>query len=219
METKNIYQRMSAITEEINRVAKNLTVGVGKSAYKAAGEADILAAVKPTEAKHGIYSYPLEREIIETDVLTNISTDYNGNSVEKKQLFMRIRVVYRFVNVDNPDQYIDIVSYGDGIDTGDKGCGKAMTYADKYALMKAYKIETGDDPDQNPSESITTIKPVLASADQVRKLSLIYTGDNLSKLLTVNGIKSLNEMPAAKADALIHAAETRAKKAESETKQ
>ena len=209
---------MSAITDEINRVAKNLTVGVGKSAYKAAGEADILAAVKPAEAKHGIYSYPLEREIIETNVLTNISTDYTGNSVEKKQLFMRIRVVYRFINVDNPDQYIDIVSYGDGIDPGDKGCGKAMTYADKYALMKAYKIETGDDPDQNPSEPIKAIKPVLASADQVRKLSLIYTGDNLSKLLTVNGIKSLNEMPSAKADALIHAAETRAKKAESETK-
>ena len=219
METKNIYQRMSAITDEINRVAKNLTVGEGKSAYKAAGEADILAAVKPAEAKHGIYSYPLEREIIETNVLTNISTDYTGNSVEKKQLFMRIRVVYRFINVDNPDQYIDIVSYGDGIDPGDKGCGKAMTYADKYALMKAYKIETGDDPDQNPSEPIKTIKPVLASADQVRKLSLIYTGDNLSKLLTVNGIKSLNEIPAAKADALIHAAETRAKKAEGETKQ
>ena len=26
-----------------------------------------------------------------------------------------------------------------------------MTYADKYALMKAYKISTGDDPDQNAS--------------------------------------------------------------------
>ena len=163
---------MSAITDEINRVAKNLTVGVGKSAYKAAGEADILAAVKPAEAKHGIYSYPLEREIIETNVLTNISTDYNGNSVEKKQLFMRIRVVYRFINVDNPDQYIDIVSYGDGIDPGDKGCGKAMTYADKYALMKAYKIETGDDPDQNPSEPIKTIKTVLASAGPKAQLDL-----------------------------------------------
>ena len=27
-----------------------------------------------------------------------------------------------------------------------------MTYGDKYALMKAYKISTGEDPDQNPSE-------------------------------------------------------------------
>ena len=27
-----------------------------------------------------------------------------------------------------------------------------MTYADKYALMKAYKISTGDDPDKEASE-------------------------------------------------------------------
>ena len=27
-----------------------------------------------------------------------------------------------------------------------------MTYGDKYALLKAYKIETGDDPDQEPSD-------------------------------------------------------------------
>ena len=29
-----------------------------------------------------------------------------------------------------------------------------MTYADKYALLKAYKIVTGDDPDQNGSEDL-----------------------------------------------------------------
>ena len=29
-----------------------------------------------------------------------------------------------------------------------------MTYADKYALLKAYKIQTGDDPDQNASEPL-----------------------------------------------------------------
>lgn len=205
METKNIYQRMSAITEEINRVAKNLTVGVGKSAYKAAGEADILAAVKPAEAKHGIYSYPLEREIIETDVLTNISTDYNGNSVEKKQLFMRIRVVYRFVNVDNPSEYIDITSFGDGIDSGDKGTGKAMTYADKYALLKAYKIETGDDPDQHASDDLKSVKSKSATPEQVAFLESVYTGENLAKLLTANSVGSLSELPAAKANTLIDA--------------
>ena len=29
-----------------------------------------------------------------------------------------------------------------------KGSGKAMTYSDKYALMKAYKISTGEDVDE-----------------------------------------------------------------------
>lgn len=149
-ETMNIYQRMSAATSEISRVAKNLNVGFGKSSYKAVGEADVLAAVKPIEEKYGIYSYPVSREIIESGVLETVS-EYNGEKTVKKQFQMRVSTVYRFVNVDQPEEYIDITTYGDGVDSQDKAPGKAMTYADKYALLKAYKIMTGDDPDQNAS--------------------------------------------------------------------
>lgn len=140
----NIYQKMSKVTNEISRVAKNLQVQVTKTnAYKAVSEADILDAVKPVEEKYGIYSYPLDRNIIENKTLES-ETQYGV----RKQLYMRVEVIYRFVNVDNPQEFIDIKSYGDGIDSQDKVPGKAMTYADKYALMKAYKISTGDDPDQ-----------------------------------------------------------------------
>ena len=69
---------------------------------------------------------------------------------------MRLETVYRFVNIEKPEEYIDITTYGDGVDTQDKAPGKAMTYGDKYALMKAYKIITGEDPDQNPSPDNVT---------------------------------------------------------------
>ena len=141
----NIYEKMSAITEEITAVAKNLNVGWGKNQYKAVGEADVLAAVKPIEAKHGVYSYPFNRQIIDSSVLTSVKADGG----ETKQIFMRIEVVYRFVNTEKPEEYIDITTYGDGVDSQDKAPGKAMTYAAKYALLKAYKIITGEDPDQN----------------------------------------------------------------------
>ena len=154
----NIYQRLLAIENELTNVAKNLSVGVGKSSYKAVGEADVLKAVKPLEAKYGVYSYPSSRRIVESAVLENEATDYNNNKVIKKSFFERIETVYRFVNVDNPSEYIEITSYGDGIDTGDKSVGKACTYADKYALLKAYKIITGDDPDQDESQSYTGFK-------------------------------------------------------------
>ena len=143
---------MSNITAEISAVAKNLQVGIGKGSYKAAGEADVLASVKPIENKYGVYSYPIDREIVESGTMER-ETQY-GKSV---QLYMRIRVTYRFLCIDNPESYIDIVSYGDGVDSQDKAPGKAMTYADKYALMKAYKIITGDDPDQNQSEEQKTV--------------------------------------------------------------
>lgn len=147
----NIFEKMSAITTELNAVAKNLKVGEGRNSYKAVGEADVLAAVKPLEAKHGVYSYPFSRQIVERDVITTRKI-YNGQESESSRFFMRIETVYRFVNTEKPDEFIDITTYGDGIDSGDKAPGKAMTYGDKYALLKAYKIITGDDPDQTASE-------------------------------------------------------------------
>jgi hypothetical protein len=154
MSELNIYAKLLAITDEISTVAKNLQVGTGKSAYKAVGEADVLSAVKPIEKKWGIYSYPSVRRIVGTDILTKVS-EWEGKVKETQNIFVRIETVYRFVNVDKPEEFIEITTYGDGVDPQDKAPGKAMTYADKYALLKAYKIMTGDDPDQNKSETGT----------------------------------------------------------------
>lgn len=147
----NIYEKLAAITAELSHVAKNLKVGEGKSSYKAVGEADVLAAVKPLEEKHKVYSYPYSRRIVDNDVLTSTSS-YNGQERTTSKFFMRVETVYRFVNTEKPEEFVDITTYGDGMDAGDKAPGKAMTYGDKYALLKAYKIITGDDPDQNASE-------------------------------------------------------------------
>lgn len=187
MEKKNIFERMSAITSEISAVAKNLAVGYGSSSYKAVGEADVLAAVKPAEAKHGVYSYPLHREIVESGTMEKPGK----NGTTTIQLYMRLKVTYRFLCVDMPESYIDIESYGDGVDTQDKAPGKAMTYADKYALLKAYKIITGEDPDQYASEPVSKVtaedKVKAAYPDRAELVAFIksnYDEANLKKLLT-----------------------------------
>lgn len=146
--TMNIYQRMLAIASELETIAKNLEIKSSSQSYKAVGEADVLHAVKPLEERYGVYSYPVSREIIESAVIE--STNKYGDV--KKTFFERIKTVYRFVNVDKPDEYIDQESLGDGMDTADKSVGKAMTYSDKYSLLKAYKAVTGDDPDQYASD-------------------------------------------------------------------
>ena len=194
----NIYEKMSAITIDINKVAKNLKVGVGQSQYKAVGEADILEAVKPVEAQHGIYSYPASRKVIKEAEYTTTS-EYNGKVTERTNLFLRIETVYRFVNVENPEEYIDIIGYGDGVDTQDKAPGKAMTYSDKYCLMKAYKIETGDDPDQKGSESMKPTKPVAESKIEQKTMEAIteliaLSESDLDKLLKHYKVKSLSDM-------------------------
>lgn len=151
----NIYEKLLAITSEMQTVAKNLEVGIGKNQYKAVGEADVLRAVKELEKKYNVYSYPYSRKVIDSSIMQT-KKEYQGQVTEGNQIFMRLETVYRFVNIEKPEEYIDITTYGDGVDTQDKAPGKAMTYGDKYALMKAYKIITGEDPDQNPSPDNVT---------------------------------------------------------------
>ena len=154
MSALNIHQRMAAITAELQTVAKNLNVETGKGkGYKAVSERDVIDAVKPLEAKHGVYSYPASRRVLESAALES-ENEYNGRVTKKTTFFERIETVYRFVNTEDPTDFIETTTFAEGIDSQDKGSGKAMTYADKYALMKAYKISTGDDPDQTASEDV-----------------------------------------------------------------
>ena len=148
----NIFQRMAKITSELKTVAKNLTVEIStKNKYNAVSERDIIDAVKPLEEKYGVYSYPAQREILESHILES-EKEYNKQVVKATTFFSRMKTVYRFVNVDKPDEFFETTVFSEGIDSQDKGSGKAMTYGDKYALMKAYKISTGEDPDQTGSK-------------------------------------------------------------------
>lgn len=200
MDKLNIYQRMSAITSELQTVAKNLTVSTGKtSSYKAVSERDILDAVKPLEVKHGVYSYPIHREVIESNML-----ETEGQYGTKTTFMSRIKTVYRFVNVDEPTEYIETVTFAEGIDAQDKGSGKAMTYGDKYALMKAYKISTGDDPDQTASQETKytrkskepptmPTKVTQGGVDYIHNLC-IETGTDEQKVLDYYKVSSFYDM-------------------------
>ena len=200
----NIYEKMGLITEEMAVVEKGLKVQVTQTnSYKAVSERDILDNVKPLEKKYRVYSYPVERKIVDNDILTK-ETEYQGKITKTNTLFMRLEITYRFINMDKPDEYIDIKTYGDGLDTGDKAPGKAMTYGDKYALMKAYKISTGDDPDKEASpENGYNKEEKKASPKQLDILYEHYEDENLDKLLKANNIKKLEDLPISKASELI----------------
>lgn len=216
----NIYQRMLAITADMQTVAKNLLVPAGNGKYRAVSETDVLNAVKPLEIRHGVYSYPVERRTISVDVLETEERrkDYDTKqyeTIKKTQFVYRIETRYRFVNVDFPDEYIDVVSYGDGIDSADKAPGKAMTYSDKYALLKAYKIQTGDDPDQDASpdygKATTAARNTKAAAKQaepeqpeqaagqdrelVAQIRQLYPGERIVKMLEFHNAGKLEDIP------------------------
>lgn len=199
----NIYEKLSMITEEIGVIEKGLKVQVNKNAsYKAVGERDVLDAVKPLEKKYRVFSFPIKREVIDRNILVKES-EYNETITRTNTLFMRIETTYRFVNSDKPEEYIETITYGDGLDTGDKAPGKAMTYADKYALMKAYKLSTGDDPDKeaSPETTPTPAAPKKATPKQIEMIKSLV--EDIPAMLKYCKVKKIEDLTLEQASEII----------------
>lgn len=126
MTTKNVHQRLAAAMGEVDYIQKERKQGMN---YTIVSHDAVTAKVRPVLLKHGIVYYPVRCD-----------HTHNGNRAE-------CAMTVRFVNVDQPTDFFDVPTFGYGIDPQDKGPGKAMSYAVKYALLKALGLETGDDPD------------------------------------------------------------------------
>lgn len=136
----NIYEKIAAIMKSVQYMEKDDRVEYGSNKYKALSEEKATATMRKQMIEHGLIVYPVSQQATRAGSITHVD------------------VVYRMVNVDNPEEYIEIASCGDGADTQDKGSGKAMTYAFKYMWLRTFAIPTGEDPDKISSEELDDIQ-------------------------------------------------------------
>jgi predicted phosphatase len=186
--TKNLYERIQDVANDIRTIEKNMTVGSGNYAYKAVQDIDVVTAVKTAEKKHGIISIPIKQELVKTDIVRTVKQ----GGMEGITYVDIVKMTVRFINTDNITEYIDVESFGRGLDTGDKGFGKASTYARKYALLNAYKIATGEDPDKHKSEE-QLVKKVDERKNIIRDYLLKNT-DYANKIAMHFGVHSMDEL-------------------------
>jgi hypothetical protein len=105
--------------------------------YKYATEADVNEKVREELAKRNIIMIPsVKSHQIREHVNRKGNTEYIAT----------VEVEFTFMDGDTGET-ISFTTYGEGQDAGDKGTYKAITGAQKYALMKAFMIPTGDDPE------------------------------------------------------------------------
>lgn len=125
-DAKNIHQRLAAAMAKVAYIQKEAKQGMK---YTIVSHDAVTAKVRPVLLENGIVYYP-----------TRCDHTHNGNRAE-------CSMTVRFVNIDDPADFFEVQSFGYGVDGQDKGPGKAMSYAVKYALLKAMGLETGDDAD------------------------------------------------------------------------
>lgn len=184
----NIYEKIQAVSNEVRNVEKNLVVGTGNSSYKAVGDLDVVMKVKEAETKFRVVSIPVRQELVKSEIVRVVG----NNGYEKLTYADIVKMTVKIVNLDNTSETIEVESFGRGLDAGDKGFGKASTYARKYALLNAYKIATGEDPDANKSE-----QQVALTKDEVKDKIINYMMQNANycnSCLSYYGCKTVEEL-------------------------
>ena len=179
----NIHQKILEVMKAIEYLNKDDHVSYKNTNYRAMSEEKVTTTVRAELIKQGLVVYPIKQEVSQDGIITTTNT------------------TYRMVNVDDPKDYIDLASSGQGADTQDKGVGKAMTYSFKYLLLRTFAIPTGEDPDKIASAQIddemkrSEIKRLIEQTDTDTVVYLLSMSKHFKK-----EFNSVDEMSGAELD-------------------
>jgi hypothetical protein len=133
-EKRSLVRKLAEVTATVDRVAKSGRNDFHK--YDYATEADIAAAVRHGMAERHLALFPDTEDAKFEDIGTK-----NGT---QRMCTAKVRFT---VEDGESGETRSFVVYGQGQDAGDKAFYKALTGAEKYALLKLFMIPTGDDPE------------------------------------------------------------------------
>lgn len=138
----NIYERLLEVRKGINYLQKE-NAGFD---YKYVSSSQTLASVRGLLNEHGIMIIPR--------VTGSKMRQYE---TKKGHAWMtELKIKYSLVNASDPNDCVELTFYAQGSDGAEKGIGKALTYAEKYMLLKLFNIPTDlDDPDAFQQKSET----------------------------------------------------------------
>lgn len=140
----NIYQRLNEVRKHVSYIQKKKKVeGQG---YMAVTHDQVTGELREYFIECGIITVPNligQSKMIDT-----------GTTTAKGIPFMRYEATYRvdFVNIDAPEEKVSVEIESHAIDQGDKAPGKAISYAVKYAYLKLFNIETGEQEEERPEQ-------------------------------------------------------------------
>ena len=132
----NLYQKIQAVMKDVAYLCKDDKVEFGSTKYKAISEEKVTSTVRASMIKNGLVMIPVGVEMKREGQITSTQN------------------TYKIVDVDKPEDFELVASCGQGSDSQDKGSGKAMTYAFKYAILRTFMIPTGEDPDKISSAEL-----------------------------------------------------------------
>lgn len=165
--TRNIYQRINDVRKSIGYIQKDKAVSTGGGSYRAITHDAVTGMVRAALIEHGVVIVP-----------SVLSAVFNAKEPEAKQRLYEATYQIEFVNIDDPADRIVTQQNAHALDNGDKAPGKAQSYATKYAILKLFNIETGEDEEsryQQEEFDIDSIAAEIQKAATMEALQGLYS--------------------------------------------
>lgn len=155
---KSLAEAMCRVMEQVGYVQKDKQMQGGGS-YRYASVEAVIDKLRPEMLRQGITLVPVDMQPITVEAFEG----KNGGRQNRTQLRVTFQLTHAASGQTQP-----VVTIGEAIDVGDKSSNKAMTAARKYALILAFNIETGNDPDDTPShtQERATVPPPAKQPDE-----------------------------------------------------
>jgi hypothetical protein len=154
----SIYKKLHSIQEQV--------LGLGKdkdgNGYKYVTGTKVLDHIKPIMNKEGLL---LKQEILSID---NERQDYqvslNQNNdakvwsgKPKSEILSKVMMRFTWIDIETGEKDENLFG-ANGQNDWDKGVGSALTYAERYFLLKYFHISTDEDDIDNPERKAEELK-------------------------------------------------------------
>lgn len=133
----NLYEKLLAMQKGIDKLVKDGQNTSDKYRYVSSDQ--VLDTVRPAMNKLQLLLIPEVSEAVLHEGITKSGTT---------RYMTEVRLSFVWLDVESGER-LAVPFYAQGVDlAGEKGVGKALTYAEKYFLMKFFHVSTAkDDPD------------------------------------------------------------------------
>ena len=147
--TKNIYQKLLKIQQQI----KGLSKDKDSHQYKYVTGNKLLSFIKPLMDAEGLI---LKQEILSIE---NTRQDYKTKYSEKSEILSKVMIRFTWINCETGEKDENLFG-ANGQNDWDKGVGSALTYAERYFLLKYFHIATDEDDIDNPDRKPEQKEPI-----------------------------------------------------------
>ena len=163
---KSIYQKLLVIQQSVMGLGKDKDTKSQQNpnGYAYVTGAKVLDNIKPLMNELGLI---LKQEVIHSE---NIRQDYATKYGSKSEILTKLDMRFTWIDTETGEKDENLFG-ANGQNDWEKGYGSALTYAERYFLLKYFHIATDEDdidnPDRKTSAPVETKQPTLVKEPSV----------------------------------------------------